>query len=365
METDGSFKKSDIYARVTDEIVRAIEAGVKEYKMPWHQGAGAGLPRNALTGNFYRGVNTVALWATGQLRCYRLPYWATFLQWEKLGAKIRRGEKASVVVFYKREEPSTDDADREEAGEPRRILKGSFVFNAEQVDGWSYPEPNIDEDRTEKLQGVDDFIESLGADIHYGGEVAGYNLTLDRIRMPERRQFVGTDTSTATEAFYSVLLHEHIHWTGHAKRLDRDLSGRFGTNAYAMEELVAELGAAFLCGDLGISVQPRQDHAAYVVNWLVVLRQQKTAIFMAASTATARRAVSLGNWRRRKRTGLYVPRNNSLIYPARDGLGFLYYRLVHLRRRVLCLAQGRVDTCEQRRKPIKASPRRTHRPRNL
>lgn len=286
METDGSFKRSDIYARVTDEIVRAIEAGVKDYKMPWHQGAGAGLPRNASTGNFYRGVNTVALWASGQVRGYGLPYWATFLQWEKLGAKVRRGEKASVVVFYKREESSTDDEDRESARETRSILKGSFVFNAEQVDGWSYPIPTY-EDNTEKLQGVDSFIESLGADIRYGGEVAGYNMALDRIRMPERSQFVGTDTSTATEAFYSVLLHEHVHWTGHSKRLDRDLSGRFGDSAYAMEELVAELGAAFLCGELGISVHPRQDHAAYVANWLVVLRQQKTAIFTAASTATA------------------------------------------------------------------------------
>jgi len=91
----GSCKKSDIYARVTDEIVRAIEAGVKDYEMPWHQRAGAGLPRNASTGNIYRGVNTVALWATGQLRGYALPYWATFLQWEKLGARIRCGEKAS------------------------------------------------------------------------------------------------------------------------------------------------------------------------------------------------------------------------------------------------------------------------------
>jgi len=287
METDGSFKKSDLYARVTGEIVRAIEAGMEEYKMPWHQGAGAGLPRNASTGNFYRGVNTVALWASGQVRGYRLPYWATFLQWEKLGAQIRRGEKASVVVFYKREESPTDDEDRENARGTRSILKGSFVFNAEQVDGWSYSEPIIYEDRTEKLQGVDSFVESLDADIRYGGDAAGYNRTLDRILMPERCRFVGTDTSTATEAFYSVILHELVHWSGHPMRLNRELSGRFGTSGYAIEELVAELGAAFLCADLGVSLNPRRDHAAYVYNWLQVLRQQKAAIFMATSTATA------------------------------------------------------------------------------
>jgi len=286
MKTNGSCKKADIYARVTDEIVRAIEAGVKDYEMPWHQRAGAGLPRNASTGNFYRGVNTVALWASGQVRGYGLPYWATFLQWEKLGAKIRRGEKASVVVFYKREESPIDDEDRESARGTQSILRGSFVFNAEQVDGWSYPGPTY-EDQTENLQKVDSFIESLGADIRYGGEAAGYNMTLDRIRMPERRRFAGTDTTTATEAFYSVILHEHVHWSGHPMRLNRDLSGRFGTSAYAMEELVAELGAAFLCADLGISVYPRPDHAAYVASWLQVLRQQKTAIFTAASSSTA------------------------------------------------------------------------------
>ncbi len=286
MTAKSSFNTCDVYATVTNEIVQAIEAGVSDFQMPWHQHAGRGFPRNAATGNVYHGVNTVALWATSQVRGYGLPYWATFLQWKKLGARIRRGEKASVVVFYKREESSPDDEDRESARGPRSILKGSFVFNAEQVDGWSYPEPT-DEDRTEKLLEVDNFIESLGADIHYGSDAAYYNKRFDRIHMPDRRDFIDRGAGTATEGFYSVLLHEHLHWSGHEKRLNRDLSGRFGDSSYAMEELVAELGAAFLCGELGISVHPRQDHAAYVRSWLVVLRQQKTAIFMAASTATA------------------------------------------------------------------------------
>ena len=286
MDIDGSFKKADIHARVTNEIVRAIEAGVKDYEMPWHQRAGAGLPRNALTGNFYRGVNTVALWAAGQLRGYALPYWATFLQWGKLGARIRRGEKASVVVFYKQEESPTDNEDHDGRKDSRRILRASYVFNAEQVDGWSHSVPT-NEDPTETLEKVDGFIESLGADIVYGSGMAYYSKTFDRIHMPDRRDFIDRGTRTAPEAFYSVLLHEHVHWTGHAERLNRNLSGRFGDSSYAMEELVAELGAAFLCGELGISVHPRQDHAAYVANWLVVLKRQKTAIFTAASTATA------------------------------------------------------------------------------
>lgn len=286
MEANSCLKKSDVYVRVTDEIVRAIEAGVQDYKMPWHQGTGAGLPRNASTGNVYRGTNTIALWASGQIRGYRLPYWATFLQWEKLGAKIRRGETASVIVFYKRLDSSSDDEEGEREVGMRSVAKCSFVFNADQVDGWSCPAP-IAEDKTERLQKVDSFIETVGADIRYGGEVAGYSLALDQIRMPERYQFVGTNTSTATEAFYSVILHELVHWSGHSERLNRDLSGRFGTSAYAMEELVAELGAAFLCAEFGISLSPRHDHAAYVSSWLQVLREQRVAIFTAASTATA------------------------------------------------------------------------------
>ncbi len=284
MQTDGSFKKTDLYARVTGEIVRAMEAGVKEYQMPWHQGAGAGLPRNAATGNFYRGVNTVALWAAGQVQGYALPYWATFLQWEKLGARIRRSERASVVVFYKRDEPSSDEDD-ENPRETRSVLKASFVFNAEQVEGWPYPEPQR-EDRTQRIEQADRFISSLGAEIRYGCDAAYYSKKFDRICMPDRAQFIGTATGSATEGFYSVLLHEHVHWSGHPTRLNRDLSSRFGSDAYAMEELVAELGAAFLCADLGISVHPRRDHAAYVHSWLQVLREQKAAIFTAAGTAT-------------------------------------------------------------------------------
>ena len=117
--------------------------------------------------------------------------------------------------------------------------------------------------------------------------MAYYTRKFDRIYMPDRHRFIDRATRTATEGFYSVLLHEHIHWTGHANRLNRDLSGRFADSAYAMEELIAELGAAFLCADLGISVQPRRDHAAYVASRLQVLRQQKAAIFTAASAATA------------------------------------------------------------------------------
>lgn len=286
MEKESSFAKLDVYSRVTNEIIRAIEAGVPECRMPWHQRSGAGLPRNAATGNPYHGINTLALWATSYLRGYALPYWATYRQWVKLGAQVRRGEKASVIVFYKQETPPATEEEHGDTKDLRRIIRASFVFNAQQVDGWPYPGPQ-GEDRTERLQQVDAFVSSLGADIRYGSDMAYYSRKFDRIHMPDRRQFVETATSTETEGFYSVLLHEHVHWSGHPKRLNRDLSGRFGDSAYAMEELAAELGAAFLCADLGIGVHPRRDHAAYVASWLLVLRQQKTAIVAAAGAAMA------------------------------------------------------------------------------
>ncbi|HQU07584.1 MAG: hypothetical protein B7X04_01395 [Parcubacteria group bacterium 21-54-25] len=286
MDTDRSFKKSDLYARVTDHIIQAIEAGATDYVMPWHEQSGAGLPRNASTGNLYHGVNTVSLWTSASRHGYGVPYWATLRQWGALGARVLRGEKASLVVFYKREEAPADTETSESVGKRRGVLRASFVFNALQVDGWSPPVPEKT-DRTERLQAADDLIEALGAEILYGSTRACYSPTLDRIFMPGRPQFIDGSTSTATEGFYSVLLHEHIHWSGYRTRLNRDLTGRFGDSAYAMEELVAELGAAFLCAELGIEDHPRHDHAAYVASWLEVLRRQKSAIFTAASTATA------------------------------------------------------------------------------
>lgn len=282
METDSSLSRFDVYERVTNEIIKAIEAGAGEYRMPWHHGSF--LPRNAGSKLPYRGVNLIALGSAARVRGFQSFFWATYRQWRKLGAQVRRGEKAAVIVFFKRADADRNEDD-DDAKRDRVIIRGSFVFNADQVDGWHH-EAETHEDTIDHLDTVESFIGSLGAVIRYGGDAAYYHKPLDQIRMPNRQQFAGRSARAAAEAFYSVLLHELTHWSGHAKRLNRDLSGRFGTSAYAMEELVAELGAAFLCADLGISVQPRRDHAAYVASWLIVLRQQKTAIVSAAGAAT-------------------------------------------------------------------------------
>lgn len=285
MQTNNSFGRSDIYTRVTNEIIKAIEAGVETNCMPWHQNAGRGLPRNAATKNHYQGINTLALWSANYLRGYTSPCWATYRQWASLGARVRKGEKATLIIFFKRQEPKHKEGAAEEKDSyPRLVIQGSSVFNACQVEGWNKEEP-LKEDRVQRLETVNAFISSLGATVRYGGDIASYSKAFDRITMPNTKCFVGTETSSPTESFYSVLLHEHVHWTGHTKRLDRDLSGRFGTSAYAMEELVAELGAAFLCAHLGIDVMPRVDHAVYIRSWLLALRQEKAAIVTASSAA--------------------------------------------------------------------------------
>lgn len=281
MEKERPLKREDIYTRITNEIIKAIEAGVCDFRMPWHQFASRGLPRNAVTQSYYHGVNTLTLWCTSYLRGYTSAHWASYRQWKSLGAQVRKGERSSPIIFYKKQEPKKEEDDKDKA---RLVICSSLVFCADQVEGWKKEEPPL-MDHTRQIEAMDAFINSLGATVRYGGDVAAYSRAFDRIDMPERKRFKDTETSSATDSFYSTLLHEHIHWTGHPKRLARDLTGRFGTSAYAMEELVAELGAAYLCAELGLSTSPRHDHAAYIRSWLHVLKEEKTAIITASSSA--------------------------------------------------------------------------------
>lgn len=271
-----------LYRRITAEIIRAIEEAPEgAYQMPWHRNTADGFPQNAFTGHPYHGFNTLSLWAAKDLRCYPTSLWATYRQWQELGAQVKRGEKSVPVLFFKREEVREPETSSEP---PRSILKVFSVFNADQVDGWR-PEEISEGGMISRIDEAEQFIASIGASVRFGGTSAYYSRTTDHIQMPPRGSFVGTDTSTATESFYAVLFHEHVHWTGHETRLDRDLSGRFGEDSYAMEELVAELGAAFLCAELRIADAPRQDHALYMRSWLPVLREKPSALIIAASSA--------------------------------------------------------------------------------
>lgn len=280
----------NIYAAITDQIIAAIEQGAGDFQMPWHRARGAtARPWNVASGKRYQGINIVALWLAAEAYAHPHPIWGTYKQWQAKGAQVRRGERASLIVFYKMLEGVQEDPTTGET-EARRVpmARASHVFNAAQVDG--YVPPVLDEAAMQAavidpIEAADHVVRVSGAEIREGGDRAFYNPRDDFIGMPEPSRFFGTDTMTPTEAYYATKLHELTHWSGGAKRLNRDLSGRFGANAYAMEELVAELGASYLCADLGVTTSLRPDHAAYIQSWLKVMRGDNRAIFTAAARA--------------------------------------------------------------------------------
>jgi antirestriction protein ArdC len=279
----------DLYERVTGQIIAAIETGVCAWRMPWHIiEAAAFCPVNAESRRSYRGVNVLSLWVAAEANQYPSGFWATYRQWQALGAQVRKGGKSTLVVLWKAKDESHDsetetEGEQEQPG-PRRgrrlLARGYSVFNAAQVDGWTPPALPV-RSKAERLENAERFFSALRADLRFGGAQAFYHRAGDYIQIPRFEAF------REPGAYYVTLAHEATHWTGHPSRLARDLSGRFGSNAYAAEELIAELGAAFLCAQLGIASEPRPDHAAYLESWLRVLKQDTRALFTAASKAQA------------------------------------------------------------------------------
>lgn len=271
--------KPTIYETITNQILAAIEAGAGAYHMPWHRSRfDVASPSNAQTGRAYRGVNVLSLWMTAKARGFGSGQWATYRQWQEQGAQVRKGETATAVVLWKpleaRDAENGDDSER--AG--RFVARAYSVFNADQVEGWTPPVvPVLSE--AERIANAEVFFATIPAQVQHGGNSACYIPALGRVQMPAFGQF-----ARAT-GYYTTLAHELNHWTGAKSRLDRDLSGRFGSDAYAMEELIAELGAAFVTGQLGLPSVPRTDHAPYIASWLKVLKADSRAIFTAASRA--------------------------------------------------------------------------------
>ena len=278
----------DIHQHITDLIVAAIERGAGEFRLPWHRSAGNIMrPVNVASRKAYRGVNVLALWATAEEKGYTSGTWGTYKQWSEAGAQVRKGEKATFIVFYKELEYATETETGDAETSTRLFARATPVFAAEQIDG--YQAPAIDAPPATVISPIEKaeaFVAATGAAISHGGGRAFYRPSTDSIQLPPREAFIGTATSTPTEAYFSVLLHELTHWTSRETRCNRQLGKRFGDEAYSMEELVAKLGAAFLCADLGISDEPRADHAQYLATWLSVLKADKKAIFTAASKAS-------------------------------------------------------------------------------
>jgi antirestriction protein ArdC len=284
--TQRAATRRDIYAEITDQLIAAIEADPCAPTLPWRRSSGPLFaPVNALTQNAYNGINIVSLWVAAELRHYATPLWATYKQWSELGAQVRKGEKSSLVIFYKEFEADPDPADETDDGK-RRVARASYVFNAEQVDGYECPGAPDRLGPVDRIQSADAFVAATGAKIAHGGERAYYSPSTDHIQMPSEGLFCETGTMSRTEGYYATLVHELTHWTGPKQRLDRDMGKRFGDQAYAAEELVAEIGAAFLCAELGITQEMRADHAQYLAQWLRLLKDDSRAIFTASAKAS-------------------------------------------------------------------------------
>jgi len=276
---------ASIYDTITNQIIASLEAGAGQFSLPWHRSnTSLSRPINAVTRKAYRGVNVLALWVSAEAQDFGHGLWATYRQWQSLGAQVRKGEKASPIVFYKVFD-QTDGAETDERDCSVRIFaQASHVFNVSQVDGYAMPQLPETE-AFDPIPNADAFVADTGATVRIHGDSAHYTPFTDTITMPDRKLFFGTETGTAGQNWYATLLHELVHWSGAEHRLARTFGKRFGDEAYAMEELVAELGSAFLCADLGLSSEPRPDHAGYLASWLKVFKADNRAVFSAASAA--------------------------------------------------------------------------------
>ena len=276
-----------LYQRVTNAIVTTIEAGAGDYQMPWNTrlrgSSPLGIPLNPVGRYSYRGINILSLWGSQEEHGFPTSEWATYQQWQSIGTQVKKGEKASISIFYKPLDPKSTTGSENDAPLPDKsrpfIIKAANVFNSAQVDGY-VPTllPPVSDDATHAAS--EHLICSSGATISVGGPKACYIPSRDEILMPPQAAFINS------QAYYGVAFHELSHWTGHKSRCDRSLEGRFGSEAYAIEELIAELSAAFLSAELGIASEPRIDHARYISSWLRVLKNDKRAIFTAATKAS-------------------------------------------------------------------------------
>jgi antirestriction protein ArdC len=275
----GRVLKRDLHAEVSERILAELERGALPWVKPWSATPGKNVPQNAVTGRPYSGCNVILLWLARN-RGWASPRFLTYKQATEVGGHVRRGEHGTKVYFVKQIPIREDDAGETEA-RLVPMLREYTVFNVAQCD--TLP----DSIRTGKPMRVrnpdtrdllaDEFLRASRADIREGQGEAYYVPSHDFVSLPAFEAFKGADH------FYNVAFHELSHWTGHRSRLDRDLKNRFGSRNYAAEELVAELGAAFLCAEFGFDGDVR--HAGYIATWIELLKADKRAFFTACSKA--------------------------------------------------------------------------------
>ena len=276
---------TDLHQEITNQVIAAIEAGTEKFDLPWHKvGPNLSIPVNATTGKAYNGINILALWSANLKHGFTENRWATYRQWQGVEAQVVKGQRSTGILFCKPlvcdEEKTSDDKEH-----VRWMSRRASVFNLAQTDGYEPPVLDL-ANQVEPCDAAEALIRATGAKVENQGDRAFYSPTIDSITIPPRNQFKATSNCTASEAYYSTLLHELVHWTGAEQRLDRPQSNGFRTPEYAFEELVAELGAAFLCAELGISLSPKPENAAYCANWLKLLKDDSRALTRAASQAS-------------------------------------------------------------------------------
>jgi antirestriction protein ArdC len=268
--------QNDIAQQVTDRIIAELEAGAAPWVKPWKPDSSA--DKSIVSGKPYQGINRLLLAMSSMAGGFSSPYWATFKQWKERGAHVKKGSTGTQIIFYSPiEKTVTDQVTGEAEQVSYAVLKSFYVFNADQVEGAEIPTAAPVSTVFESHDAAEAFIAGTGARISHGGDAAFYVPSQDRIQLPHKSSF------TDPASYYATAFHELTHWTGHESRTDRKLSGKFASPSYAFEELVAELGAAFLCQDHGISGELR--HAGYIGSWLKACREDKRAIFRAAGLA--------------------------------------------------------------------------------
>lgn len=291
-------QKKDYYEEITNKIIKALENNTRPWVQPWDGGM---LPIPKRHNNTaYQGINTLILWQEAGEGGYSSPYWMTFKQAKILGGNVKKGA-TGATIFYAGTIISANNDNEENRGQSqsgeqgegqkpsfRKFMKSYKVFNANQIEGlpeeYYRSQAKASEENNSKeldiLPRLEEFIKNTKANIRHGGIKAYYRASTDHIQIPEMKCFKNSNS------YYSTICHELTHWSGGKERLNRNLGGkRFGDRGYAMEELVAELGAAFLSSSLGINPDVREDHAPYIASWLSVLKSDKRAIFNAASLA--------------------------------------------------------------------------------
>ena len=271
--------KRDLYQEVTDIVIKALEEGTQPWSRPWATGKGMSEALR-VCGTPYRGINAFLLGMTMNAHGYNSPHFMTYNAAKKLGGQVRKGEKGHLSVFFRMLE--IDSKTNPGTKENIPLLRHSIVFNAAQIDGLPdrfYVEP-AEINQEDRSAEVDEWLAKTGCTIKIGGDSAHLNLLTGLVHMPAFESFKDA------RSFYSTACHELTHWQG---MQDGDIENdKFGSANYAREELIAELGAAFLMGHLGLGSEPRADHAPYIASWLKVLKEDKRAIFRASSAAQKR-----------------------------------------------------------------------------